>query len=83
MGAAAVALDAGAIEVHASVMTLLGLIVVIVIVGFLLWLVGTIVPMEPRVRQILIGVVLLILMLWIVQQLGLVEAFDRPILRHR
>lgn len=63
----------------AQAMTLLGLVVTIVVVGFLLWLLTKYVPMEPMVRQILVAVVVIVLALWILSALGVLGALDRPI----
>jgi hypothetical protein len=60
-------------------MTLLGLVIVLILVGFALYAV----PMEPRIKQVLIGVVILVVVLWVLQELGLLEFMDRPIFRHR
>jgi hypothetical protein len=50
-------------------MDLIQLIIVIMVVGVLLWLVNTMVPMEPRVKQILNAVVIILLVLWLLQLL--------------
>jgi hypothetical protein len=46
------------------------LLVVIVVVGFLLYLVASLIPMDPRVKQILVAVVILLLVLYILQAFG-------------
>jgi hypothetical protein len=48
---------------------LIQLIIIIMVVGVLLWLVNTMVPMEPRVKQILNAVVIILLVLWLLQLL--------------
>jgi len=50
--------------------TLIGIIVVLAVVGVALYLLGVLVPMEPRVRQVIYALVGLVLFLWIVQSLG-------------
>lgn len=50
-------------------MDLIQLIIIIMVVGVLLWLVNTMVPMEPRVKQILNAVVIILLVLWLLQLL--------------
>lgn len=52
-------------------MSIVTLLLVIVVVGFLLWLVEAYVPMNPTVKRILIGLVIFVLVIWILQQLGL------------
>ncbi len=50
-------------------MDLISLIIVIIVVGVLLWLVNTFLPMEPRIKQILNAVVIILLVLWLLQLL--------------
>jgi len=50
-------------------MPLIDLIVTLVVVGFLLWLANTLIPMEAKVKSALNAVVILFVVLWI---LGLV-----------
>lgn len=49
---------------------LVSLFVSIIIVGILLWAVNTIIPMDPKVKQILNVVVVLALLLWIMRAFG-------------
>ena len=60
-------------------MTFIGLIVLIIIVGVLLWLVNTYVPMAPAIARVLNVVVVLVLVLYILQALGLLPFLDRPL----
>ncbi|MDD5084231.1 MAG: hypothetical protein PHT88_04890 [Candidatus Moranbacteria bacterium] len=46
-------------------MNLINLLLVIVVIGFLLWVCNTLIPMEPRVQQILNAVVIVVLVLWL------------------
>lgn len=46
-------------------MSLLTLIVTIVVVGVIMWLINTYVPMEARIKQLLNGAVIIFLVLWI------------------
>lgn len=55
-------------------MTLVGIILVIAVVGLLLWLVETYVPMPHPIKRILEGVVVLVLVLWLLQIFGLISA---------
>jgi hypothetical protein len=52
-------------------MSLITLIVVIVVVGLILWLVETYVPMPLIIKRILEAIVVLVLILWILQGFGL------------
>lgn len=57
-------------------MSLIGLIIVIAVVGLLLWVVETYVPMPVNIKRVLEGVVVLVLILWLLQVFGLLGAAD-------
>ena len=46
-------------------MSLIGLIVVLIVVGVLLWLVNTTIPMDPTIKNILNIVVIIAVVLWL------------------
>ena len=50
-------------------MTLIGLIVALVVIGLVLWLINTFIPMDPKVKTILNVVVIIFLVLWLIQSL--------------
>lgn len=52
-------------------MSLITLILVIVLVGFLLWAIQAFIPMDPGVKRFLQAVVIVCLLLWVLQALGL------------
>jgi hypothetical protein len=65
-------------------MSLIGLFVVLIVFGFLLWLVTQVIPLDPTVRKIIIGVACLLLVLWLVDTLGLLDSVSSyRIGRHR
>lgn len=51
-------------------MSLIGLIITLVVVGVLLWLINTYVPMDPKIRKILNIVVVIVVVLWLLQAFG-------------
>lgn len=51
-------------------MSILTLIVVIVLIGLVLWLVNTYIPMQPVVKNILNIVVIILLLIFILKGLG-------------
>jgi len=51
-------------------MDLIQIIVIIMVVGVLLWLANTYLPMDPRIRQILNVVVIIALILWLLSVFG-------------
>lgn len=55
-------------------MTLISLIIVLVILGVVMYLLETYVPMSPPIRTILRVAVILIVCLWLLQTLGVIGA---------
>jgi len=45
--------------------TLLHVILVLIVIGVLLWLVNSIIPMDAKIRQILNAVVIIAVVLWL------------------
>jgi hypothetical protein len=60
-------------------MTLLGLIIALVIIGVILWLINSLIPMDPKVKTILNVVVIIVLLLWLLSVFGIVGPLDVPI----
>lgn len=54
-------------------MTLIGLVVVLIIVGVLLYLVNTLIPMDPKIKTIINVVVVLVVCLWLLSAFGLLN----------
>lgn len=52
-------------------MNLIGLLVVLIIVGVLLWLVNQVIPMHDKIKLIINVLVILVVCLWLLQQLEL------------
>jgi hypothetical protein len=52
-------------------MSLIGLIVTLVIIGLLLWLINTYIPMDQKIKTILNVAVVIIVILWLIQAFGL------------
>jgi hypothetical protein len=52
-------------------MSLLGLILILALAGFILWAVNAYIPMADPVKRILNVVVVVILVLWLLQVFGL------------
>lgn len=60
-------------------MTLLGLILVLAVFGFVLWLITTFIPMPEPVKTIIIAVAVLFLLLWVLQAVGVLGGLNTPI----
>ena len=52
-------------------MPLLTIVVVLIVVGVLLWLVNTYIPMDGKIKSILNAVVVTAVVIWLLQAFGL------------
>ncbi|MGZ4845019.1 MAG: Thivi_2564 family membrane protein [Candidatus Angelobacter sp.] len=52
-------------------MPLLQIVIVLIVVGFLLWLVNRFIPMQGTIKSILNGVVIIVVVLWLLNVFGL------------
>jgi len=51
-------------------MSLLHIILVLIVVGVLLWLVNNYIPMDSKIKTIINGVVVIVVVLWLLQAFG-------------
>ena len=51
-------------------MPLLNVLIVLIVVGVLLWLVNTYIPMQRTIKNILNAVVVIIVVIWLLQVFG-------------
>lgn len=52
-------------------MSLISLVVVLIVVGVLLWLVNTYIPLEPTMKKIINIVVIIVVCLWLLSVFGI------------
>jgi hypothetical protein len=52
---------------------MISLIVTLIVVGVLLWLVNTTIPMDGNIKKIINVVVLIVVILWVLQSFGLIS----------
>lgn len=52
-------------------MTLIGLLVMLVVIGVILWLINSFIPMDDKIKTIMNVVVVIFVILWLLQSLGL------------
>jgi hypothetical protein len=52
-------------------MPLLSILLVIIVVGVLLWIINTFIPMDRRIKQIFNVVVVIILIVWLLRVFGI------------
>ena len=51
-------------------MPLLNLVIILVVVGVILWVINSYVPMEPTLKKILNVVVIIVVIFWLLQVFG-------------
>ena len=52
-------------------MVLQQVVIVLIVVGVLLWLVNTYIPMDRKIKSILNAVVVIVVVIWLLQAFGL------------
>jgi hypothetical protein len=57
-------------------MPLMTLVIILIVVGVLLWLVNTYIPMDPKIKGILNAVVVIGVVIWLLQALGLLGTIE-------
>jgi uncharacterized membrane protein len=57
-------------------MPLINLVIVLLVVGLLLWLVNTYIPMDRKIKKILNIVVLIVVVIWLLQVFGVLGSLD-------
>jgi len=57
-------------------MSILTVIIVIVVVGFLLWVINRMIPMQSTVRSILNGLVVILLVIWLLDVFGIIHVLQ-------
>jgi hypothetical protein len=57
-------------------MPLIQLVVILIVIGVLLWLVNTYIPMQRSIKSIMNGVVVIAVVLWLVNVFGLFSYFS-------
>jgi hypothetical protein len=65
-------------------MSLVGIILVLVVVGLIMWMINTYIPMAGAIKSLLNIVVFVVLLIWILQTFGLIGAipgFHMPALK--
>ena len=58
-------------------MPIINLFVVLIVVGVLLWLVNTYIPMAGSIKKILNAVVVIIVVLWLLRAFGIINSLSK------
>lgn len=59
-----------------TIMPLLNVLISLIVVGVLLWLVNTYIPMDGKVKNILNIVVVIVLVLWLLRAFGVLDTLQ-------
>jgi hypothetical protein len=57
-------------------MSLIGIILTLVVVGVLLWLLNNYIPMDGKIKRILNGVVVIVVVIWLLQTFGIIGSLQ-------
>ena len=57
-------------------MSLINLVIVLLVVGILLWVVNTYIPMDRKIKNIVNIVVVIVVVLWLLQVFGVLGSLD-------
>lgn len=57
-------------------MSLVTLVIVLVIVGVVLWLINSYIPMQSTIKKILNVVVVIVVILWLLSAFGIIDGLD-------
>ena len=57
-------------------MSLLSLVIVLVVVGVILWLINSYIPMQSTIKKILNAVVIIVVILWLLSAFGIIDSID-------
>lgn len=55
-------------------MSLLTILLVLIVAGFFLWLVNTMIPMDHKIKKILNIVVVIVVIIWLLKVFGLLSS---------
>jgi hypothetical protein len=54
-------------------MSLISLVIVLVVVGVVLWLINSYIPMQSTIKKILNAVVIIVVVLWLLSAFGVIN----------
>ena len=55
-------------------MSLISLVIVLVVVGVILWLINSFIPMQATIKKILNAVVVIVVILWLLSAFGVIDS---------
>ncbi len=57
-------------------MSLITLVIVLVVVGVVLWLINSYIPMQSTIKKILNIVVIIVVIIWLLSAFGIIDGSD-------
>ena len=57
-------------------MPILSILIVLIVVGVILWLVNTYIPMDRKIKSILNAVVVIVVIIWLLKAFGLLSSLQ-------
>ena len=51
-------------------MSLISLVIILIVIGVLLWLATTYIPMDPTIKKVIVAVVIIGTVLWLLSAIG-------------
>ena len=57
-------------------MSLISMLIALIVVGVLLWVVNTYIPMDGKIKSILNVVVVVVVVFWLLRAFGVLESLD-------
>ena len=57
-------------------MSLVTLVIVLVVVGVILWLINSYIPIQSTIKKILNAVVIIVVVLWLLSAFGIIDNID-------
>ena len=57
-------------------MSLVSVLLVLIVVGVILWLVNTYIPMDRKIKNILNAVVVIVVVLWLLRAFGVLDSLN-------
>ena len=63
-------------------MSLVTLVITLIVVGVLLWLVNTYIPMDGKIKSILNAVVVIAVVIWLLQAFGMLGSLNNIHIGH-
>ena len=55
-------------------MSLVTIVITLIVVGVLLWLINSYIPMDRKIKNILNAVVVIVLVIWLLKAFGLIDS---------